>query len=421
MDLIKMLLEVELRATEIQEFETIVGRIRDFIEGDIGFDTGFPSDIWLAGIFRTPGESVNKALTAYKEWIRKYKETNGEDSKPNFSSDEVRDSMTATAQEGRRIFISYQILKKYGYVQNGNSLSGYVFNRNGPMADKSSRFRFWLSDEKNLEKFKADTKAVVRAANEQANEEWANSLSSKDRQFLEIYKGLSIESFRLLTHVASLHKNKSYDSANRLLADRIDSGDASAITLQKLGLVKDNGNLDYQKVMGLLDFLESPPNIAPNQVAQALETFNKEVAFMVKRKEANRALTQNALDKKLGGHYTDDTNGVEKQVLDKLNSMTPSEMDAAISFGKQDMDDMDVALLKRIGVLDQGGEPTEMGEVVINVARASGGDPGKFTERLQAMSRINKHERRFQRAINQTRTATNLFGDLKKNIRYGKK
>lgn len=414
MNFLQTLLEVELRQQEINKFDGIVTQIVNRIGEDIGFETGFPTNLWLAGIFRDSANTVFNSISSYKRWLANFKEENGEDVKPDFTDEEIRESMSAAAQQGRRVILAYVVMSKHGFVKRSDTSStGYSFVK----SDLMSRFRAYLTDEKNTEKFNSDLSKVVNSANEQANLEWAENLPPKQQEFIEIYKRLSIEAFRLLGHVAKVHKEKGHAEANTILFNKIESGSPDALTLREVGLVKDNGNVNFPKIIDLLDFLESPPGIAPNQVAQTLSTFNKELAYMVKRKEADRALTQNKLDQRIGGEgYTD----TDKRIKEIMDSMSDAEINAAIRFAEGGASDSDIVQLKSIKLLDSAGEPTEIGNAVIKILKATGGDPNKLTDRLSLMSRMNKHDRRLQRGVNQSVAARNLYGDLKKNVKFGR-
>lgn len=385
MDFISQLLNEDVKPNispaEMAKISRIVNNIEAAIEADVGFETkGFPTDKWLAGVFRDSESMIDRKVKSY------------------ISARESGEELDKNARDGRRIYLAMAELAKRGLVYPDRS-GGFTFpmrsKNDAPKREFLSKLRYYLTSGLHQAASAQDTKAVFKGAAEQAQQEWLDSLPDKVKRVADIYTNLDLQSMVLLGNLLKIDSQS--DAKAKVL--ELESQDSVEVAkLKDLGLIRNTNTVNIPLVTQLHSFMTSPPNTDPKLVASRLRGLNREYDKLVDRSEADRALLQNRLDRIMGGETS---NISVDYIKNTVADMTPQERTAVLNLIKTGTPSpQDVSLLRSIGIVDSGGELTDVGKAVANlIANRPDFD---YSAVPGGMSRIDTINRRKLRAQNRS-------------------
>lgn len=201
-----------------------------------------------------------------------------------------------------------------------------------------------------------DMKSDFREINDGENNEWYSKLPEDQKKIVDTYRELSPTDYAYLVGLANKQKNKEnyMDYVQSSLAK---DGDKIS-RLQGLGLLNQDYTLNKEIINSLLNFLND------NTYAR-LKGFNKNVAYVVDRISADKALWRNALERSIDRTSMRRNDMAEKsdEIIDQLDKNDKDVVKAKYqnrtirTFSNQKK-------LSSLGIIDNSGTLTDMGTYI---------------------------------------------------------
>ena len=262
----------------------------------------------------------------------------------------------------------------------------------------SQFIQFLASHFQNL----VDLKKDFRETNYNENQEWYSKLPENQKKIIDLYSQLTPADYAYLIGLINKQNNKE-NYVNYVQSSAAKDGDKIS-RLQGLGLLNDDYTLNKKTISGMLDFLN-------DQTYARLKGFNKNVAYVVDRISADKALIRNALERAIDRTSMRRPDIAEKAdvIIDKLNDKE-KDLLIAKSLGKKGSNNpSEGANLIKLGLVDNSGALTDMGRyigvVLTKLARnanlSSAGEKGTQYSRLRKSDiggDFNASSRRNERA-----------------------
>jgi hypothetical protein len=346
---------------------------------------GFPSDEWMAGVMASRGSTDGKTA----QLLAKLKNNELEP-----GSKMYRDAV--------RTKIAFDTMAQHHLIspaENGR----YAFPSTSPQGEKRRQylagFRNYLSKAFNANKEGDDLTKVMRGAGNEESQKWAASLPEDKKQYLDIYKEMDKDTFAFLKGLIALRRTPA-QYKNRLLAAQ-EQGINSYNVLRQTNLVTSDNMLNLPLIKGFSAFLRDPDGTGmPNAYAR-LKPFERGADYHNSRSTADNALRQNEVDKRLDSR-SEVASDSDKYVQSIMSDLTPAEIKDILAVRKGEQP-ANLQNLKMIGVVDSGGEFTQVGKAVAASLNVNP-DVDSFSAQPVNHSRLHgiRGDRRAERTVDRT-------------------
>lgn len=295
-------------------------------------------------------------------------------------------------EEYAKILALRDIALKYKFITRDGS--NYKMTNNG-----SGFVQFLASNFQNL----ADLKKNFREVNYNESEEWYNKLPAEQKKIVDTYRELSATDYAYL--IGLLNKQNNKENYFDFVQSSLKKDGDKISRLQGLGLINDNYTLNKKNIKSMLDFLN-------NNTYGRLKGFNKEVAYIVDRISADKALIRNALERSIDRTSLRRPEIAEKSdiIIDQMNDIQKQWIEAK-SKGhlSTKINPEDKNKLITLGLIDNSGELTDTGRYIgialtklaRNANLAASGEKGTQYSRLKKSDvggEFNASTRRNERA-----------------------
>lgn len=293
-------------------------------------------------------------------------------------------------EEYQKIIALKDIALKYNFIKQVDG--------NYKMTDLGSSFVQYLS--KNFQSLK-DLKSDFRETNYSEDQEWYKSLPADQKKIVDTYSQLSAEDYSYLVGLAN--KQKSKDGYMNYIESSLAKDGDKISRLQGLGLLNNDYTLNKMNITKLLDFINDK-NYA------RLRGFNKNIAYIVDRISADKALLRNALERSIDRTSMRRNDMAEKsdKIIDSLDNYDKGVILAKYRGGTV-RGRIDTQKYQSMGIMDNSGTLTDLGTYIAvvltklskNDSLASTGEKGTQYSRLKKSDvggDFNSSTRRNERA-----------------------
>jgi hypothetical protein len=231
-----------------------------------------------------------------------------------------------------------------------------------------------------------DLQANFREVNYDENQEWYKKLPADQKKIVDTYSQLSPTDYAYLIGLVNKQKSKGG------YIDNIQSSlkkDGDKITrLQGLGLLNDDYTLNKDNIEKMLDFLND------NTYAR-LKGFNKNIAYVVDRISADKALIRNALERSIDrtSMRRPEMAGKSDAIVDQLNDNDKQGILAKYQ-NRSSRSALNQKKLSSLGIIDNSGALTDMGKyIAVVLTKLSRNDRlGDTGEKGTQYSRLRKSD-----------------------------
>lgn len=251
-------------------------------------------------------------------------------------------------EEYEKIIALKDIALKYKLITNDAG--------NYKMTNTGSQFvQFLASNFQNL----VDLKKNFRETNYNENQEWYSKLPEDKKKIIDIYSQLTPSDYSYLIGLVSKQTNKE-NYMDYVQSSAQKDGDKIS-RLQGLGLLNADYTLNKQTINQMLDFIN-------DQTYARLKGFNKNIAYVVDRISADKALIRNALERSIDRTSMRRPEMAEKSdaIIDQMSDTMKSWTEAK-SKGQEirtRLSSEDGNKLISLGIADKSGALTDMGQYI---------------------------------------------------------